>query len=267
MKFRPLQPRRSLLRAALAVSLLVMGSVSACGTNTTTIEFIPSQVLAQFAVFSDTTETATGSTTQVYAGAIFWQGILTRVVEGGSVEVVAPGGTAYPMGLQYNPSGAAYYLVSLPSFELNSAYTFRVTLPSGTHIDNSVTSPQNALAVTNPVVGETKYLLDPLVVDWTGGIPLTTKRVAIVLRQTGAADFFSVVGAGRVQALDIGSYDGGILPVPITYAYAREAGDVGTGTRYLTVTRTETLSAGGFFAGSFTQASLISAIELVLATP
>jgi hypothetical protein len=251
------------MAVALILCLGLLGSISSCGGSSTTIIFIPSQVTAQFAVFSDATEATSGTTSAVYAGAIFWQGLITREVVDGLVEIVEPGGTKIPLNLAYNPAGAPYYIVQLASLQLNQQYTFRVTLSDGSILENSITTPADSLAITSPTpAGVTLALNDWLAVEWTNSN--AGRDAAIVLRRESTAPFFSVVGAGRVQTPDDGSFDGMPPPVPgTTVQYAMVAGDVGTtGIRYLTVTRSNASGVNGFLAASFIQASLVYALEV-----
>ncbi len=251
------------MTVALILCMGLLGSIGGCGTDTTTVIFIPSQVTAQFAVFEDTTEAVSGTTSAVYAGAIFWQGLITREVVDGLVEVVEPGGTRIPLSIAYNALGAPYYIVPLASpLQLNQQYTFRVTLEDGSILENSITTPANSLAITSPALGATMTLVSPLIVGWTNDNP--GKNAAIVLRQERTAPFFSVVGAGRVQAPDTGNFDGTPPPIPGTAVQdALEPSDLGTpGVRYLTVTRSNASGVNGFLAASFIQASLVYALEV-----
>jgi len=252
--------------AAALLCLGALGLAGGCGSSTT-VTFIPSQITAQFAVFSDATEGVSGSNTSAYAGAIFWQGVLTKQVVDGMVEVVEPGGTTVPLNLALNPAGAPYYIVQLASLQLNQQYTFRVVLPDGIVIENSITTPAESLAITSPALGTSFHLNDWLVVNWTGSNP--GRNAAIVMRRASTAEFFSVVGTGRIQTVDDGNFDGTVPPAPApgtTVANALEAGDVGTpGARYLTVTRKNSSGVNGFLAGSFIQGSLVYAREVQIA--
>jgi len=250
-------PKRVSFHApALAVVCLLFAlSMSACGSSSSTgVIFIPSDVLAQFAVFQNTTNTATGPVVENYAGAIFYRGITTQTVTGGSVSVVDPGGIEHVMAVMFNPAGAPYYLTTMPAITLGGRYLFRVTLEDGTRLEGSITAPTQALQVTVPQQAATLALNDYLQVQWTG---TGSTNAAIVLRRPSTQEIFSVIGLGRIQAPDTGSFDGSTRNPPVIVVDAREAGDTGTGPRIMTVTRNNTVSVGGFFAGSCVQASLI----------
>jgi len=260
MSIRRIPKRKTSTGTALGLCLLLLASISACGASSTEVVFVPSEVLAQFAVFQSTTDTPSSSATTFHAGAIFYKGLITMTVNDGLVEVVDPGGTAHAMRVEYNQAGAPYYVTALPSFQLAGNYVFRVTLADGTQLSASITAPSQALAITNPAVGATRALNDYLQVDWTG---TGARNVAIVLRRPTTLELFSIVGLAPVQAPDTGSFDGAPPHLPLVFfSSARELGDAGTGTRYLTITRNNSISVGGFFAGSFAQASLVHAIQM-----
>jgi len=227
MRIGKLQKAKTSTLAAPALCLLLALSAGACGSSTDVI-FVPSQVLAEFAVFQSTTNKAAGPTIENYA----------------------------------------YYLTTMPTIALGGLYVFRVTLEDGTRLESSVTVPAQSLQVFSPQLGATLALNAYLDVEWTGGSTPATRHVSIVLRRESTEVIFSVLGLGPVQVPDTGILDGQNPPPPyvnpILVLNARETGDAGTGTRYLTVTRNNTVSVGGFYAGSFAQGSLIFGQEVTI---
>lgn len=170
------------------------------------------------------------------------------------VEVIDPLGTPHAMGVFQNPAGAYYYDVPLAGITLGGQYTFRVRLANGSTLETPVTVPAQVPVLTSPSVGQSLTNGQALTVTWAGNNG--SKDASIVIRTANAPDIFSIVGTGRIQTQDDGTYP--LFPV----LNARQVGDVGAGTRYFTVTRRNTVSAGGFAPNSSARASIIYANEV-----
>jgi hypothetical protein len=244
---------KSLVLLVLLASLAV--SMTACG-GTTVTEFDPTQVLANFAVFQISKQTSTEpATVQTFGGAIFYKGVITLNLSGSLVEIIDHNGTAYPMTVSYSATSAPYYTVELPNVEPFTAltYTFRVTLSDGQTLSSSVTTPANSLSITAPLVNAEVSRTGPVTVDWTGS---GTNPVNIVIEQLATPDVFSVYAVLGLQVADNGIYSTN----PASNLMLTS--DTGTGTRFVSMTRRNNASAGGFAAGSLCRAALIAEVQI-----
>ena len=250
---------RGLLSAA--VLLAASSSILGCGGSSVT-NFDPAQIAANFAVYRQTTETPTqldAIATQTVGGAIFYQGFRTLNLEDTLVEVVDPTGAAHAMGPSSSPNGAFYYSVELPNLQLNSTYTFRVTLSDGRVIANSITTPQNDLAITVPALNANIAKNSAALISWTG--TNAGNFATLVFKQLTTPDIFTVYAALGVLANDNGNY----LINPASTGM--EHSDTGVGPRLLTITRRNDSGVNGFSAASICRAALVTARQVNLTEP
>jgi len=228
----------------------LLATLSACGTSQDET-FDPLAILAQFAVVQATTQSAEGSNTEAFAGVIFWQGVFTKTVPGGSVEVVDPEGVPHAMRIVRTASGDYYKAdLSPQQFQFGARYTFRVRLEDGTAIPvESAPTPSQDFVITEPVAGQRiqRGQGQQLDVSWSNR---GDGNVVIAIRRN-PADIFSIIGLGHPRN------DVGAARIPV--------GDPAPGRAYLEITRKGLdAAAGGFGGGSTVYASLCNAVEVVI---
>lgn len=245
--------RKTDLRAFLLVPLLVIwASLSACGSSSLSDEEIedPTGIPAILAVSSITNESTRES--KVFAGAIFkGEGLTTVELMNGEVEIEDPQGNIYPLAVHYNNLGAPSYNAEIPgAIELGAFYSFRVTLPTGRLIINSIKTPDQDLQVIAPFTGQVIQKSDPVEVTWTGR---SNRKAAIVIgpEQPNVLDFLQSGGANT-------SDDGRTVLEPSSMV------KVHAGENLLTIIRSRDARANGFHPSSRVGAVLLTSQPVVV---
>jgi hypothetical protein len=251
---KPKQTHRKTASGAflLVPFLIALASLSGCGSSTLSDEEIedPTGIPAVFAVSSITDGSLQEG--KVTARAIFkGEGLTTVDLMNGEVEIEDPQGNIYPMAVGYNRLGAPSYKAELPrEIELGAFYTFRVTLPSGRLIINSIKTPDQDLQVTEPFTGQVIERSEPVEVRWTGR---SNRNVAIVIgpEQPNVLDFLQ---SGSANTAD----DGRSVLDPASMVRVRE------GENLLTVIRSRAARANGFHPGSRVGAVLLTSQPVIV---
>jgi len=204
----------------------------------------PSSIPATFAVGKVMDEFA-GRTFTLASAAFKGEGLTTIRLLGGSVELQDPQGNIHPMELSYNRLGAPYYTVVLTDpLELGAIYSFRVTLPSGRMIENSITTPDYDLEIVSPAVGSTIDKWRPLELTWSGW----NDRKALILIGPQEHTILDAFETGGKLAED----DGSTVLLPDSLF------NLERGRNLLSVARIDRTPANGFHRNSTVGAVLLA---------
>jgi len=244
-KAQPYDP--SIFKILFFISLTLLAAVftSSCGNSYLSSEPIedPTSIPAVFAV--GRIEDASSGEFSVTASAIFKGEWLTTVgFLDGLVELQDPQGNLHPMEQEFNRYGAPFYRTQLEGeLQLDAFYTFRVTLPSGRLIVNSVKTPAQPLRIHAPAVGERILKAEPLQMQWSGW----NDRAACILLSPEPHSLLDVFEVGGKLAEDDGNTT--LLPESMQW--------VGTGPNQLSLARVNQARANGFALNSTVGAVLL----------
>jgi len=227
-------------------------TISSCGTSNLSSEWIddPTSIPANFAVGKIVDETS--GHTSVVASAIFkGEGLTTVSFLDGTVELEDPQGNIIPLEIKTNRFGAPYYTAEIPApLKLNSIYSFRVTLPSGRMIVNSIKTPGMDLEILSPETGTLVQKAAPLELRWSGW----NTREAYILLSPETHRVLDVFESGGKLAEDDG----------LTVLLPESMRNVEQGRNVLSVARINRARANGFHPNSTVGAVILDSLSVTV---
>jgi len=225
------------------INAFALTSCGMSGLSSETIED-PTSIPAVFALGRIMDESS--GRTSVVASAVFkGEGLSTVRFLEGSVELEDPQGNIHALELAYNRFGAPYYSTSLPgALQLDSFYSFRVTLATGRLIVNSIKTPASDLEIQSPEPGEVIQKTAPLELRWSGW----NNREAYILIGRETHTILDVFETGGKLAED----DGHTVLLPESMK------NVTTGPNILSLARINRSRANGFHPNSTVGAALVN---------